>query len=223
MASSADRDAGVDGVPAPPTPQRYTSVPRPVLWLVPEGELTIGGSSVAIEPFYLSTLPVTNRQLEAFTGPRERSPAGPADEDPAIGVGFDLASAYCGWYGQIARKAIRLPGDVEWEHACRAGARGRWFWGDDEGAAEGWVWHRGNSGDGVPRLDAKRSNGFGLHAMLGGVWEWVIGDAGPLLRGGSWRTPLHELGCSERRTPEQAAARGGLAEAGFRIARSLRG
>ena len=232
MVSSADRsgggDAGTAGAEgnagASPAPQRYTSFARPVLWLVPEGELAVDDSVVAVEPFYLSTLPVTNRQLEAFTGARPRPPAAPDDDDPAIGVDVEMASAYCSWYARIARKAIRLPTNVEWEHACRAGARGRWFWGEDEPAAESWVWHRDNSGaERVPRLDAKRSNGFGLHAMLGGVWEWVIGDDGPALRGGSWRTPLYELGCSERLSADTAAARGVLGEAGFRIARSLRG
>ncbi len=232
MGSSADRsgvggeDAGgdVEGhAAASPAPQHYTSFPRPVLWLVPEGELMVGDSTFAVEPFYLSTLPVTNRQLETFTGARQRSPAAPDDDDPAIGIDVELASSYCGWYARIARKAIRLPTEVEWEHACRAGAGGRWSWGDDEAAADVWVWHRGNSGERVPRLDAKRSNGFGLHAMLGGVWEWALGHDGPALRGGSWRTPLYELGCSERLSPEAVAARGVLGEAGFRIARSLRG
>ncbi len=232
MASSADRsrstggDAGGDtagAADASPAPQRYTSFPRPVLWLVPEGERAVGDSTAAVEPFYLSTLPVTNRQLEAFTGARQRSPAAPDDDDPAIGVDVELASAYCSWYARIARKAIRLPTEMEWEHACRAGAHTRWFWGDEEASADAWVWHRDNSGERVPLLDAKRSNGFGLHAMLGGVWEWVLGADGPALRGGSWRTPLRELGCSERLSAEAAAARGVLGEAGFRIARSLRG
>ncbi|HXT20601.1 MAG TPA: SUMF1/EgtB/PvdO family nonheme iron enzyme [Thermoanaerobaculia bacterium] len=207
--------------------QRYTSFPRPVLWLVPEGELLVGESTVAVEPFYLSTLPVTNRELEAFTGPRQRSPCAAEDDNPAIGVSFDLASAYCGWYAGIARKAIRLPTELEWEHACRAGAVGlaNHWWGDDETGAEAYVWHRGNSGSAerVPPLAAKRSNPFGLYAMLGGVWEWATSETGPVLRGGSWRTPLRELDCTLRRTREQAAAAGELAEAGFRIAKSLRG
>lgn len=190
--------------------ERYTSYPRPVLWLVPEGD--------GVAPFYLSTVPVTNRQLEAFVPERARPAAAPGDDDPAIGVSFDLATEYCAWYARVARKAIRLPGEREWEHACRAGAIGRWFWGNDEAAAERWVWHRGNSGETVPPLQAKRSNGFGLHAMLGGVWEWVEGEQGPVLRGGSWRTPLAALGCGERALGGEAAS-----EAGFRIARSLRG
>ena len=202
------------------TVERYTAYPRPVLWLVPEGELATRAGTVAIAPFYLSTLPVTNVQLEAFAGARERLPAASGDGDPAIGVDLDLARGYCEWYARIARKAIRLPTEAEWEHACRAGGRGRWFWGDDGAEADVWLWHRGNSGETVPPLAAKRSNGFGLHAMLGGVWEWVEGEEGGVLRGGSWRTPLQEIGCSDRRT---VGAGEHVADAGFRIARSLRG
>jgi len=202
--------------------ERYTSYPRPVFWLVPERE-----ESPAVAPFYLSTLPVTNRQLEACTGERRRSTWAPADDDPAIGVSIELASEYCAWYARIARKAIRLPTEVEWEHACRGGREHDWWTegsidprSSDPRSLDGWAWHAGNSGGGpVPALDAKRTNPFGLHAMLGGVWEWVLGEDGPVLRGGSWRTPAEELGCSVRRAPTAELE----AEAGFRIARSLRG
>jgi formylglycine-generating enzyme required for sulfatase activity len=195
---------------------RYTSVARPVLWLVPEGE---AAGDVTVEPFYLSTLPVTNLQLAAFVPEWQRSPLAPGDDDPALGVEVGVAEEYCRRYGALARKAIRLPTEVEWEHACRAGAKGRWFWGEDPSAADRWVWHLGNSGVGVPALASKASNGFGLYAMLGGVWEWVLGEDGPVLRGGSWGTPLAELGCGERRL---LAAGEPASEVGFRIARSLR-
>jgi formylglycine-generating enzyme required for sulfatase activity len=196
--------------------ERYTSYPRPVLWLVPEGENRLG----TVEPFYLSTLPVTNRQLEAFTGPRERPATSPDDDGPAVGVGLDVASGYCAWYARIARKAIRLPSEAEWEHACRGGASGRWFWGEEEAAAASWVWHRGNSGERVPPLGEKRTNGFGLHAMLGGVWEWTAAADGPVLRGGSWRLEVRAMGCGERRRWTSGES---LDDVGFRIARSLRG
>lgn len=196
---------------------RYTSVPRPVLWLVPEGEAADGS---VLEPFYLSTLPVTNRQLAAFATDWNASPLAPDEDDPAVGVELAMAQEYCRWYGALSRKAIRLPTEREWEHACRAGSSGAWFWGEDARAAEKWVWHAGNSGSRVPALASKASNGFGLYAMLGGVWEWVMGEEGRVLRGGSWRTPLEKLGCGERRL----LGAGELAEdAGFRIARSLRG
>lgn len=209
---------------------RYTRYPRPVLWLVPGTEPPAGsaarpgsGAGIApVEPFYLSSLPVTNEQYEAFDPGFERSPAAPADRDPALGLSWDAAAGYCAWYAGLARKPIRLPTEAEWEHACRAGTAGRAFWGDDSAAADRFAWHAGNSDPArVPPLDGRASNPFGLHAMLGGVWEWTAGvDAeARILRGGCWRLPAAELACDLRRTepPDRR-----VPEAGFRIARSLR-
>jgi len=146
-----------------------------------------------------------------------------------VGVSWDEAAAYCAWYAEVARKVIRLPTEIEWEYACRAGASGRWFFGDEEAAAGAYVWHRANSGEAVPPLEAKKANGFGLHAMLGGVWEWTAsteGAPGPedsarrILRGGSFRDELAAISCSRRRA-EPPDAR--FEDAGFRIAKSLRG
>ena len=216
------------------TTERYTSYPRPVLWLVPEGEVASSAAAHAagdlaatppettIAPFYLSTIPVTNRQLEAWQPTFTRSPLSPDADGPALGVSYEEALGYCAWYSRVARKAIRLPTELEWEHACRAGRPELWPWGADTARAEEEVWHRGNSSELAPPLAAKRSNPFGLHAMHGGVWEWVGASAGrpPVLRGGSWRTPIEEIAAGGRRL---AAPGERPADAGFRIAKSLRG
>jgi formylglycine-generating enzyme required for sulfatase activity len=192
----------------------YTHYPRPVLWLVP--------GSGEIEPFYLSTLPVTNEQYEAFDPGFARAAAAPGDRDPALGLSWQDAASYCAWYAGIARKPIRLPEEAEWEHACRAGTDGRTFWGDDPEAADRFAWHAGNSDPTlVPPLDAKPTNPFGLHAMLGGVWEWTATAEAEarVLRGGSWHLPAADLVCDLRRA-EPPGRR--IPDAGFRIARSLR-
>lgn len=206
---------------------RYTRYPRPVLWLVPGSEPPTdsgdaGPDAAAVEPFYLSTVPVTNEQFEAFDPGFERSPAARADRDPALGVSWEEAATYCAWYAELARKPIRLPTGAEWEHACRAGTAGRAFWGDDPAAADRFAWHAGNSEpDRVPQLDGKESNPFGLHAMLGGAWEWTAAADGDtrILRGGCWRLPAAELACTLCRVepPDRP-----IPDAGFRIARSLR-
>ena len=237
----------------------YTAYPRPILWLVPGGEVAVGGPepdaapafTAAVEPFYLSKLPVTNEQFEAFDPGYERSAASPEDRDPAVDVSWQDAVEYCAWYAEVARKPIRLPSEVEWEHACRAGTSGRWPFGDDGPGLPGgsggsadlddFLWHRGNcAGDRVPPLDGKRANGFGLHGMLGGVWEWTasvyrpypLAPAAPpdaeqgaeseeprVLRGGSFRTPLDSISSSLRRAEAPSS---GFDDAGFRIARSFR-
>ena len=193
----------------------YTHYPRAILWLVPGGEHASDGTGdgVDVEPFYLSKLPVTNEQYEAYAPEFERSPAAPGDRDPAVGMSFEEAAGYCNWYAAIARKPIRLPTETEWEYACRGVST------PDEEVATGGIWHRDNTEGTVPPLDDGRANGFGLFGMLGGVWEWTEGASGPALRGGSIRLPPSDIAWSVRR---EALATDRFPDAGFRIARSFR-
>jgi formylglycine-generating enzyme required for sulfatase activity len=110
---------------------------------------------------------------------------------------------------------MRLPTEIEWEYACRAETTTNCFFGAADDANR-YVWHAGNSGDTVPPLHEVRPNPFGLQSMLGGVWEWTASGA---LRGGSYRTPIEEIGCGLRRAGEPDGRDG---DVGFRIARSLR-
>ena len=93
----------------------------------------------------------------------------------------------------------RLPTEAEWEYGARAGTTGA-----RHGELDAIAWHRGNSGDRAHPVGQKRANGWGLHDMLGNVWEWT-GDwygayvSGPMtdpggpesgssrvIRGGGW-------------------------------------
>ncbi len=219
----------------------YTRYPRPILWLIRGGTPTIGGTEddarpafeVDVEPFYIGKFPVTNEQFEAFDPGFERSAVSAGDTDPAAGVSFEAAAAYCEWYAGVARKPMRLPTEVEWEYACQGVT--------EETAGDEWdagetMWHAGNSSGRVGRLDAKKANGFGLYGMLGGVWEWTsslyrpyplvepFGAPGDVpgarvLRGGSFRLPREGICCSLRRG-ESPSTR--LDDAGFRIVKSFR-
>jgi formylglycine-generating enzyme required for sulfatase activity len=212
---------------------------------VPGGTITIGGTDDDAKPafeielgsFYLSKAPISNLQFEAFDAEFRRSP-GTTDDDPAVGVSFHAATAYCAWYAGVARKPIRLPTEVEWEYACRGGQAGRCFFGDASADAEGYVWDGSNSGGRLRRFADKKTNPFGLLGMLGGVWEWtsslakpypaVAGDGrdapaapGPrVLRGGSFRSSRESIGCGVRRACDPGAVHD---DVGFRILREFPG
>jgi formylglycine-generating enzyme required for sulfatase activity len=195
---------------------RYTHYPRAILWLIRGGEATIGSEKIPVEPFYLSKLPISNVQFEAFDPTFERYAGSPRDDDVAAGVDFERARAYCQWYGGVSRKAMRLPSEIEWEYACRAETTSKYFFGDGAEGADRYVWHAGNSSDMIPPLHKVQPNPFGLHSMLGGVWEWT---ASGVLRGGSYRTPLDDIDCGLRRTGKPGQPGDDI---GFRVARSLK-
>lgn len=186
----------------------YTRYPRTILWLVPGGALsadvagvtTAGDNRAEVAPFYLSKWPITNEQYEAFDPRHRRAASSPGDRDSAVGVTFEEALAYCEWYAELSRKPIRLPTEREWEYACRGGSAD--FLPSPARVVDEYAWHAGNAGGRARPPEQKKPNGFGLHGMSGGVWEWTVGESGPVLRGGSFRTPSAELGCRLRRTAE---------------------
>jgi formylglycine-generating enzyme required for sulfatase activity len=189
-----------------------------------------------VAAFYLSKQPVTNLQYEAFDARHVRSRASPGDDDAATGIDFHAARGYCAWYARLARKPIRLPAEIEWEYACRAGAAGRWFFGDDPRSGDAHMWDASNSGGRPGPAVAKRPNPWGLLGMLGGVWEWtaslwlpypvVAGDGRDdpdrpgrrVLRGGSFREERERCAAGTRWGVEPGLRRD---DVGFRIARSF--
>ncbi len=209
-----------------PLPRSYAHVPRTILWLVPGGEGLIDGRTVTVEPFYLSKWPVTNEQFEAFDPDHRRSPLSSGDRDLAVGIGWNQADAYCRWYAEVSRKPMRLPTRTEWLYACRGVSTpdDQPSWTATPEAIDRHCWHAGNSDGRVQHPEHRQANDFGLHGMLGSVWEWVAEEpAGApgqrTLCGGSFRLPPQEL--KTARTTHEAP---GFAsdETGFRVARSFR-
>jgi formylglycine-generating enzyme required for sulfatase activity len=67
--------------------------------------------------------------------------------------------------------ACRLPTEAEWEYAARGHAQTRYFWGNVMDGA--YAWFEDNSDKTTHPVGQKKANQFGLHDMMGNVWEWT--------------------------------------------------
>ena len=194
---------------------------------------------------------------EERTGRGWRNPGfGQSGRSPVACVNWNDAQAYAAWLSRETGEEYRLPSESEWEYAARAGTATARYWG--EGASgqcrhanggdantkerySDWPWPVASCRDGhvhTAPAGSLAANGWGLHDMLGNVWEWTedcwnssyggapldgsaweYGDCDVrVLRGGSWNDGPSFL---------RAAYRFGLTTGdrysviGFRVARTL--
>lgn len=123
--------------------------------------------------------------------------------DPVVHLTRADAAAYAQWVGG------RLPTEAEWEYAARGGATTPFPWGNrlvpaDRHMANIWhgifpVLNEGQDGfEGIAPVGCYPANGYGLHDMIGNVWELTAegfdparrtpsGDSAPVtIKGGSY-------------------------------------
>jgi len=178
-----------------------------------------------------------------------------ADRDPVVCVNWADATAYTVWLSERTGNQYRLLTEAEWEYAARAGTTTARFWGDAQDQAclhanvhdltgkqnnkLRWEPHFCDDGFGwTAPVGSFPPNKFGLHDMLGNVWEWTedcwhdnYEDAPDVstaweggncdyrvIRGGAWTDPPRRARAADR-AAEIATNRND--PIGFRLARSL--
>ena len=151
--------------------------------------------------FWMGKYPVTQGEWKAVMGenPARFEKRGP--RCPVESVSWDDAQGFIRKLNRRESGSgykYRLPTEAEWEYAARAGIAEATPWGDlrisgehDAPVLAGQAWYRGTSYVSYPEEDdfdpiggpnvdygtsavgQKRGNEWGLHDMLGNVWEWT--------------------------------------------------
>ncbi len=199
--------------------------------------------AVEVTGFAIAETPITQGQWQAVTGhnPSARG-LGIGPDLPVNQVSWHSAIVYCNRlselhglepYYRIRAKQVqfedtdgyRLPTEIEWEYACRAGSDAAYSFGNDEDMLEQYAWYMANAGGRVRPVAGKKPNAWGLYDMHGNVYEWCWDQRTSAnyrqlyaARGGAYYTDHRHLWCSTR---VWTSPIGDLAS-GFRIVRNTR-
>jgi len=227
--------------------------------LVPAGEFVMGlrddevdvrpAPSHAVRvsrPFYLGRFEVTQAQWQKVMGdaPSQLTECGP--NCPVESVSWNAVRDFLGRLSSLnAGERFRLPTEAEWEYACRAGGEGRY--------GEVDTLHRAlaNYDSRIPfegladtvflgssvKVGSYPPNAFGLHDLVGNVWEWTEDEYCPYssssavdplqscgadtipIRGGSWYFSAGAARCGRRYTHARGDSGFSL---GFRVLREVK-
>lgn len=132
---------------------------------------------------------------EEVPGYSWRAPGFPQGENhPVVCVNAEDGQAYADWLSEKTGHNYSLPNEAQFEYAARAGTDTAFFWGDVQDARaceysnqpdltqarvldipagpeyrfqceDGYAW--------TSPVDTYKPNPWGLHDMLGNVWEWT--------------------------------------------------
>jgi formylglycine-generating enzyme required for sulfatase activity len=154
--------------------------------------MLFAGSLVFTPPKHVVDLRDWSQWWTFLKGANWQHPYGPdsnikgLDDHPAVHIAYADAFLYARWAGK------ELPTEAEWEFAARGGLEDVEFaWGDEfmpKGRPMANTWHGDFPHQRKPGfrrtspVTAFPPNGYGVHDMIGNVWEWTS----------DWFSPKHQ-------------------------------
>ncbi len=203
-----------DAMEGAPIGVEFVRIPAGSFWMgSAEGE--VGRSDDehrherAVGQFWMGKHEVTQGQWEAVMGSNPSRFSDRGADYPVESVSRDDVQEFIARLNELESEdgcRYRLPTEAEWEYAARAGTTGARYGELDEIA-----WWSGNSAGRTHPVGRKRPNAWGLHDMLGNVWEWTadwyrsylgadrkFSDLCLVNRGASWGSHAWSARCAYR-------------------------
>lgn len=174
--------------------------------------------------FWLAQTPMTQGEWQAVMGSNPSYFVGAGPNAPVEQVSWDDCQEFIRRLNvKAGQQQYRIPTEAEWEYACRAGTAGPFYaqtlgYGPGNCNADSTepllrqldaiAWWCGNAGGTTHPVAEKLPNAWGLHDMLGNVWEWCELHHSPALppgalqaiRGGPWYGMPRCVRCADRHT-----------------------
>ncbi|MEE3370321.1 MAG: SUMF1/EgtB/PvdO family nonheme iron enzyme [Planctomycetota bacterium] len=219
------------------------------LTLLPAGELSIKASRLSVNvpgpqtqtqhleiphSFFMGTCEVTNEQYYQVMKSLQHQYK--SANRPATKVQWSQAVEFCRRLSAIEAEqqlgnVYRLPTELEWEYACRAGTRTAYSFPGTAVKLMSHGWFASNANGTSHAVGTRKANPWGLFDMHGNVWEWCAdpfhfaarSNGVPSLlttnelrvrRGGGWLSLAEHCRSDVRRG---LAADRALADVGFRV------
>lgn len=173
--------------------------------------------AVITEPFALGKYEVTYEEYDYYVWQKQGVDNQPTYPSYApnqskrgrlavVNVSWNDVQGYLQWLNgkHKGKYEYRLPTEVEWEYAARAGTNTPYWWGNEIGTNNANCVGCASQWDGkfVAPVGSFKPNPFGLYDTVGNVWEWTCSE---------WQTDFDgsEKECAKFDGTNRRVARGG--------------